>query len=239
MKTDRRALVVAAHPDDEILGCGATVAKLIRSGWRVVALIMAEGVTSRDQKRDKKLREAELSSLRASAGKAAAALGLEKLEFCDFPDNRMDSVPLLDVVKEVESAVERWRPSRIFTHFSGDLNVDHQIVNQAVLTACRPLKGGYVKEIFCFETVSSTEWSSPSRSFQPNWFELVQSDDLGKKLDALKHYSSEMREWPHPRSLEGIEILAKWRGMSCGGELAEAFYLERGVSPSVDTSPIV
>ena len=147
-----------------------------------------------------------------------------------FPDNRMDAVALLDVVKKIEAAVEAFQPEIVYTHHAGDVNIDHRIVHDAVVTACRSLPGQLVKTILFFETVSSTEWQPPQSYpvFAPNWYVDIGAF-MEKKLKALHFYDSEMRGYPHPRSYEGIEILAKQRGITVGVKYAEAFMLGRMV----------
>lgn len=223
----KNVLVVAAHPDDEILGCGATMAKLVAQGATVNVAIMAEGLTSRDDNRDASGKQEELSELAQTAHAAAKYIGADNLELFALPDNRMDSMDLLDVVKKVESLVEKYKPDTIFTHNATDVNIDHEIINRAVLTACRPIPGQCVKTILSFEVQSSTEWKTPYQ-FPATWFEDV-SDFMDKKLEALKIYESEMRPFPHARSIEAVEALGKWRGSNIGSHYAEAFILERSV----------
>jgi LmbE family N-acetylglucosaminyl deacetylase len=222
-----RVLVVAAHPDDEVLGCGGTIAWHADQGHEVAIHIMAEGATSRTDVPDRLAMAAELEGLRRSAREAAALLGAS-ISFGGYADNRMDSVDLLDVIKSVERVIAEFRPERIYTHHSGDVNIDHSIVHHAVVTACRPVPRHSVRSLLFFETPSSTEWQpAPSGAvFAPNWFVSIETT-IEKKLDALKAYESEMREFPHPRSLVAIEHLARWRGASAGVNAAEAFMLGR------------
>ena len=140
----------------------------------------------------------------------------------------MDSVDLLDIIKVIENHVKKLQPNSVVTHHAGDLNIDHQIINKAVLTACRPQPDNSIKRILSFEVPSATEWNSPIADipFVPNWFEDI-SDTLEMKIKALKTYQSEMRKWPHARSFKAIEHLARWRGASVGFEAAEAFMLVR------------
>ena len=221
-------LVVAAHPDDEVLGCGGTIAKHINQGDEVHVLILAEGITSRDTKRDRSNSKEELSELGIAAHKAHKIMGTSSLKLLDYADNRMDSVDLLDIVKTVEEEVKEKKPKIVYTHHHGDLNIDHQITHQAVLTACRPYPDQSVKKIYCFEVPSSTEWQSPSVDtvFIPNTFVDI-SVTLSLKLDALRAYESEMRPWPHVRSIKAVENLVCWHGASMGMEAAEAFVLVR------------
>ena len=227
--TQKSILVVAAHPDDEVLGCGGTIAKHAQSGDKVHILIIAEGSTSRQVKRDVKKSEEALGQLQKSAFKAAQILGAEKPFFGNFPDNRLDSVNLLDVIKPIEDIVKEVQPHSVYVHHGGDLNVDHEIAHRAVLTACRPLPKFCVKNIFTYETVSSTEWGVETQTpFRPTRFINI-TDTFPNKLNALKAYESEMRPYPHPRSIENIKCLARTRGASVGIECAEAFAVIREV----------
>ena len=217
-------LVVAAHPDDEVLGCGGYIAARVKSGDEVVVTFLSDGVTSRD----KNLGISEIEARRIAARSASNVLGVKDVSFGDFPDNKLDTSPLLEVIKSIEVVVERVRPQIVLTHFGGDLNIDHRIVNQAVLTACRPTPKQGVKEILFFEVPSSTEWQVPieGEAFIPTWFEDI-SETLELKIKALTAYEHELREWPHPRSVKAVEHLAHWRGASCGVDAAEAFVLGR------------
>lgn len=223
-------LAVAAHPDDEVLGCGATLARHAKEGADVHVLILAEGITSRDESRDAVGRSGELDALRGASRRAAAALGARPPVFGGFPDNRMDSVALIDVIKQVERLVEEIRPTVVYTHHPGDLNVDHGIVARAVLTACRPLPGSRVNRICGFEVLSSTEWtpSSLAPPFEPNRWVSV-APFMEAKLSALAAYAGEMRPFPHARSIEAVRALATLRGAQCGEEAAEAFSVLREV----------
>lgn len=220
-------LAVVAHPDDEILGCGATLARHAALGDNVHVLILAEGVTSRAGQRDRSAHAHALSELGAAAQRAGKAVGASSVTLHDLPDNRMDTVDLLGVVKIVESHVERTRPHVVYTHHAGDLNVDHQVTHRAVITACRPLPASSLHALLFFEVCSSTEWAI-GQPFAPNWFVDV-SAHLADKLVALDVYASEMRPWPHPRSREAVEALARWRGATAGVDAAEAFVLGRAV----------
>jgi len=223
----RRILVVAAHPDDEVLSCGGTIARHAYQGDEVHCLILGEGITSRYSQRGEAPEE-ELKQLKSEAEQAANILGIKKVFFRDFPDNRFDTVPLLEIVKAIEEVKDEVKPDIIYTHHQGDLNIDHQITFKAALTACRPLKGETVKEIYSFEIPSSTEWNSPDAGtyFTPNVFVDI-SETFSKKIDAMKAYKGESREYPHPRSPEALEIIAKRWGVSVGRELVEAFKLIR------------
>lgn len=223
-------LVVAAHPDDEVLGCGGTMARLAKAGEAVHVLIMAEGATSRADSRNVADHAAELDALRRAAAAAASILGAQPPRFAGFPDNRMDSVDLLDVVKAVEAVVAELSPHTVYCHWGADLNVDHRVVHEAVLTACRPLPGSPVRRILAWETTSSTEWGLAP--FAPDSFVGLDEDCLARKRRALDCYASEMRPFPHARSVMAVEALARLRGSSVGLPAAEAFRLIRSVEPA-------
>jgi len=220
--------VICAHPDDEVLGCGGTMARLADSGHDVHVLVLGEGATSRNPLRHEEGKSHELDMLRRAALAAAKVLGVQSVAFGGFPDNRMDGVDLLDIVKGVERFLAEKQIHTVLTHHGGDLNIDHQIVHRAVLTACRPLPGSTIQTLLCFEVPSSTEWSvgSIAQPFHPNWYEDIEHT-LARKLEALQCYEMEMRPWPHPRSCRGVEALAHWRGVSVGKQAAEAFELSR------------
>lgn len=221
-------LVVAAHPDDEILGVGATIRRLVNEGSSARALILAEGITSRSEHREQ-ADPRELQNLKEDAYEAAKVIGYESLDFCGFPDNRMDGMDLLDVIKEISSYVERYQPTTIFTHHPGDLNIDHQIACKSVLTACRPVGHVQVKSIFAFETPSSTEWNYIySQPFCPNTYFDVNAT-LEAKVEAMAKYRSERTSAPHPRSAEALKALAEYRGSNAGCRYAEAFMLLRSI----------
>ncbi len=223
-------LIVAAHPDDEVLGCGASIAKWSKEGHNVHILIMAEGETSRDNKRNIISKKKEITHLKKCAKKSSIILGAKSINFLDFPDNRMDSIDLLDIIKSIEYYIRKFSPEIVVTHHLGDLNVDHNLTHKAILTACRPEPGSNIKKILSFEVSSSTDWQSVSSGvpFIPNYFENVK-EFFHKKLEALEIYSSEMKDWPHSRSIKAISNLASLRGSSVGVELAEAFMMMRRI----------
>ena len=220
-------LVIAAHPDDEILGAGATMARFAQEGHDVFTLILGEGITARDQTRDRSKHTSELKTLKQHIAEANKIVKVKDIFMEDFPDNRFDSVDLLDVVKAVEKVCQKVKPQTIFTHFRSDLNVDHRVTYNAVLTATRPMAGEVVKKIYSFEVLSSTEWNYPL-SFSPNVFiDVGQTIDL--KVKAMSKYTTELRDFPHPRSLEGIKLAAQYWGMRTGVKFAEAFELVRDI----------
>ena len=158
----KKILIIIAHPDDEVLGCGGAITKLAKEDYIIYTLILGEGVTSRDASRNTNKRLNEILDLRKSAIKANKILGVKEVFFKDFPDNRFDTVSLLDIVKAIEKAKSKIKPDIIFTHYEKDLNIDHQLTYKAVITATRPLRGETVKEIYSFEVLSSTEWNYPN-----------------------------------------------------------------------------
>lgn len=222
----RSILIIAAHPDDEVLGCGGTIAKFTEVGVVVNVAFLADGVFSRAGQQPSQ--QQELTARRIAAQKACEILRVNSVSFGDFPDNRMDTLPLLEITQAVEILVGKHKPDTVFTHHAGDVNIDHRRLHQAVVTACRPQQRHPVKTLLCFEVPSSTEWQLPGSapSFAPNWFVDI-SATLDRKLAALDVYAKELRAWPHPRSIRGIEHLAHWRGATVGVDAAEAFVLGR------------
>ncbi len=218
-------LVVAAHTDDEALGCGGTIAKHVAQGDSVYAVFLADGVTSRPN-----ASEHELEERNAAANKAHAILGIKQSYMLGFPDNRMDSVPLLDIVQKLEAVLTDVQPEVIYTHHYGDLNIDHRITHQAVMTACRPVPGTTVKQIYAYEVLSATEWNTPGNvSFVPNVFVDI-TEHLETKIESLVAYELEMMAVPHSRSLANVNQLAKFRGNAVGYVAAESFMLVRILS---------
>lgn len=216
----KTVLVVSAHSDDEVLGCGGTIAKHIANGDSVHLLFMTDGVTSRSGGED-------VGSRLAVAKDAAKVLKVSSLTNLDFPDNKMDSIPLLEIVKEIESKISELQSEIIYTHHIGDLNIDHQLTHKAVMTACRPQPDFCVKEIYAFEVLSSTEWqTSGLLPFSPNVFIDI-TDYIDIKKQVLEVYSEEMRQPPHSRSIDNALRLNALRGNSVGVDYAEAFELIR------------
>jgi LmbE family N-acetylglucosaminyl deacetylase len=214
----KKILVIAAHADDEVLGCGGTIAKHVAADDAVYALFMTDGVAARAASSDDEARRRQ-----EAAAAAARILGLKESFQLAFPDNRMDSVPLLDVVLAVEAVVHKVQPDIVYTHHVGDLNVDHRITHQAAMTACRPMPGAPVKEIYTFEVLSSTEWAAPNQKpFLPNVYVDI-SEFVEVKRRALSAYALEMRDAPHSRNIEHVRGLGEHRGNSVGVAAAEAF----------------
>jgi LmbE family N-acetylglucosaminyl deacetylase len=222
-------LIVAAHPDDELLGCGGTIARLSREGHNVSVTILGEGITSRFSNRnqaDPKL----VRALQDCSRKVGQMLGVKDLTFYQLPDNRFDTVPLLDIIKPIENLIANLKPQVVYTHLAGDLNIDHAIVNRAVLTATRPPAAPTVKTIYAFEVASSSEWTFQSLNpvFRPNTFVDI-STTLETKIEAMKIYETETRSFPHPRSTKALISSAQRWGSVAGIKAAEPFELIREV----------
>jgi len=225
----RRVLVIAAHPDDEVLGCGGTLTLHRLSGDTVVVQFMTNGVGARTPGNDPD--GLDVTHRADAARKAASILGVSRLEFGDFPDNALDSCRLLDLAKAVEAVVNDVRPDVVYTHFAGDLNIDHQLTYRATLTALRPIAGQTIPSIYSFEVPSSTEWAGVQMApaFRPNRFVDI-SGVMETKLAALAAYQEEMRPFPHPRSAQALTALASVRGAASGLQAAEAFVIERQIA---------
>jgi len=218
----KNILVIVAHPDDEVLGCGGTLSKFSKLGYKINVIFFSDGVTSRNLNNSKI--KGNILKRKKSSFKASKILGIKKTEFLNFPDNQFDTMPLLAIVKFIEDLISKYKPSIIFTHYDNDLNIDHKIISKAVITATRPHSKYFVEKLLLFEVLSSTEWnfSSSKKVFSPNVFINI-SNDIKKKIKAIKCYSQELRKWPHPRSVEGINNLAKFRGSTIGCKFAESF----------------
>jgi len=220
----KTVLVVAAHPDDEMLGCGGSMIRHVLDGDMVYVAFASDGHTSRNDG------DSHLTSLSRNklAEQVCLSIGAAPPFFLGFADNKMDQVPLINVVKPVEQLIDKLMPTIIYTHHAHDLNIDHRLTHQAVMTAARPLPSSQIREIYSFETLSSTEWNTPSpaNAFAPNFFvDITATFEL--KIKAMKYYQSEMRKYPHSRSIKALESLAIVRGASVGVRYAEAFVVNR------------
>ncbi len=221
--------VIAAHPDDEVLGCGGTLARLANEGHEMHILLLADGVSSRGMP-EYPIGSEQVTARNSAAQDACMILGCNSVKLLNLPDNRLDGLERLDIIKQIEDFIDYHQPSRVFTHHGGDVNIDHRIVQDAVIAACRPQPGHPVKELLFFEVPSSTEWRPPEsgKAFYPNVFFDI-SATLTAKMKALQSYETELREFPHPRSLKAVEALALWRGATVGVNAAEAFTLGRKI----------
>lgn len=230
---NKRIMIVVAHPDDELLGLGATFHKLIKEyNVQTHVVILGEGITSRSDTRDVKVWEHELATHRENIKNAQLAIGYHSTSIHDFPDNRFDSVALLDIIKVIEKEKKTFNPEVIFTHHGGDVNIDHQRTFEAIITSCRPMQDENVKTIITFETPSGTEWRSPTdpRHFLPNLFFSVTEKDVDAKIKGMESYEFERRNYPHPRSPEALKIQAQRWGVVVGTNFAEAFCLIRSIN---------
>lgn len=216
----KNILVIAAHPDDEILGVGGVIAKHVSEGDSVFICILSEGATARYSSEN-------VTTLKEYATHASEILGVEKLYFSSMPDQKLDTLPLLEVTQKIEQYIRDINPHIIYTHHSGDINKDHRIVFDATMVAARPTPDNRVKKIYCYETPSSTEWGPSSiKPFKPNvYVDIEKFIDI--KLKAMEAYISELRNYPHPRSIEALRIISQYRGIEVGLRNAEAFMLMR------------
>ena len=224
MPSFNKVLVVAAHPDDEILGCGGTIALLTEKGSTVRIVILGEGLTSREGSASNE----EFEALHADCYNACNTLGVNSLKLYSFPDNKFDSVPLLEIVKTVESECNAFLPNLILTHHVADLNIDHVLTHRAVLTATRPVNSKCTSCIWAFETPSATEWAFGLPPFLANTFVDI-SATLETKVAAMSYYRNESRSSPHPRSSESLRALSYVRGAAAGCQAAEAFSVVRQI----------
>lgn len=230
MANEGAVLVIAAHPDDEVLGCGGTIARMADTGRSVHVLLLADGEKSRASQNGSNVSVGAVAARKAAAKIACKLLGCASVEALNMPDNAMDGMLLLTIVKEIEARIEKYGPITIFTHHGDDVNVDHRLVHQAVIVACRPVPDHPVTELLFFEVPSSTEWQPPGsgKNFAPNYFVDI-SSTFNRKVAALDAYASELRDFPHPRSHIAVEALARWRGATAGVAAAEAFVLGRKI----------
>lgn len=218
-------LIVAAHPDDEVLGMGATIAKFVEAGESVVCLYMTDGESSRADST-----QYDYIVRQAAANKSASILGYSIYGFNSFPDNALDSIPLLELVKVVERAICEIKPKTVFTHSSADLNIDHRLTFEAVVTASRPQPSAHrIERLLSFEVPSATGWL-PGSEFKPNHFQCIKSSHFKKKQLALEAYDSEMRDFPHVRSYDAIFARGQYWGSLVGSSLAEPFETLREIA---------
>jgi LmbE family N-acetylglucosaminyl deacetylase len=223
-------LIIAAHPDDELLGCGGSIIKWVGNKSLVKVIYLSEGVTARKSLTENKNWETEILAREAMAEKYAIASGIEIIKFMRKPNLKTRELSMLEIVKEIAGLITKIEPTEIYTHFPGDLNSDHRICFEAVVTACRPFMGIKVKSIYSFEVPSSTTWSSGLNQpvFKPNHYIEI-DEQIEEKLNMLNFYEYEMRNFPHPRSAENIKALAQIRGSDIGSKYAEAFMLVRSI----------
>lgn len=216
--TRKNVLVIAAHPDDELLGVGGTIALHSAAGDRVNCVVAAAGALKHDSNGNRGVRE--------QAQRAASVLGIHELKILDFPDQGLDQFSLVEIISPLEEIVNGIRPDVVYLQYGYDINRDHQILFQAALVATRPLEK-YIQAVFAFDTVSSTEWAYP-RSFVPDtWVDI--SATLEQKIEAMACYETELRDWPHPRSLHSLRVKAESTGSQVVSQAAECFMTIRRV----------
>lgn len=219
----KRVAIIAAHPDDEVLGCGGTIAKHSARGDIVDVLFFTDGESSRLN-----FVVSHIENRKKSALTALKLLGVKgKIEFLNYPDNALDSVRLLEITQSLEKIILPLNPSIVYTHSAVDLNLDHQLVNRSVMTCFRPIKSKMPSKIYGFEVASSTEWAI-NQKFNPLHFINI-DQHIDTKLRALNAYASELRKSPHPRSFEYIKALATIRGGQSGCKYAEGFEILRSI----------
>lgn len=223
---ERTAAVVVAHPDDEVLAFGGTICHHTEAGDNVDVLFLSTGLDARHS--TGRAPAADIEQLQSQARAAGAVLQVRRMEFAGFPDNRMDTVALLDVVKTIDDFLIRTQADIVYTHHAGDLNIDHAVTARAVLTACRPVPNARVKRIYAGEILSSSEYALPQDRFRPTTYIDI-GNFLERKREALLHYTTEVRNWPHPRSIKAIAMLARARGSEVGLGAAEALTLLREI----------
>ncbi len=215
-----KILVLCAHPDDEALGMGGTIALHTKKRDEVFVVFFADGETSR-------INNSKLVKLRQKQATAACnILGVKKIKFLDYPDEMLDKFPVLEIAKKIEDAIRIWKPSIVYTHYWGDMNQDHRKIFEATKIATRPKPSSNIRKVICFETPSSTDWGRNPDSFNPNLFIDI-TKFLSKKASAIRIYKNEIHEYPHPRSIEAIEYRAKYWGSNVGLKNSEAFILLR------------
>lgn len=214
-----KILVIAAHPDDELLGCGGTLVKHVLSGDEVRAIIACEGESVRYSNRND-IAQSEDSKA------AAKIIGISKLYNLGFADQKLDTQAVLTIAQALESVIDDYRPNIIYCQFGGDVNQDHKALFEAANIATRPTRE-FIKVIYAFDTASSTEWGYPRKFLPDTWIDI--SAELDTKIKALACYKSEMREYPHPRSLEAIKIKAQAWGVQVCASAAEVFMTIRKV----------
>ncbi len=218
-------LILAAHADDEVLGCGGAIARWVREGHRVHVLFFTDGVGSRG-------RNSAAAKVRRQAARAAAKiLGFAVAGFGTFPDNQLDRVPLLRLAQTIERVKRKLRPDAVYTHFWGDLNIDHRRVFEAALTAFRPQPGESCRTVRVFEVASATEWGGPAAAYRPNAYVELTEGDVERAVRAYQAYAHEVRADPHSRSVEAFLARRVVRGRECGVAWAEGFMVCRELVP--------
>jgi LmbE family N-acetylglucosaminyl deacetylase len=224
-----RILIISAHPDDDILGCGGLLSKIRDAEKSVKVVFLAEGSSCRFPSNEisSNIVSSEIYNRNRCGKKALQYLGVNEFEFYNFPCGRLDTLPIIDINKIIEQEITKFRPDTVFTHSMLDANNDHKIVNKATLMATRPLPNSGINNVYSYEVLSSSEWNFGGGQFEPNLFVELNEKQVSEKIHALKIYASEMRDYPFPRSGEGVRINCQYRGMQVGVKYAEAFRVLR------------
>jgi LmbE family N-acetylglucosaminyl deacetylase len=222
----KRVLVVAAHPDDEVLGCGATISKYSRRGTEFMVLFIAEGSSCRYESPNCDDSIHAIADRTRQAINALALLGVKDYHFNNLPCGRLDQVPIIEINKIIERVVRKFNPDVVLTHSDLDANNDHRVVYRATMMATRPTAVNRVARLMSYEVLSSSEWAYGD-AFLPTSFEEIEEQDLAIKCKAMAAYETEVRDYPFPRSEQGVRAQAMSRGMQAGAPLAEAFHLIR------------
>jgi LmbE family N-acetylglucosaminyl deacetylase len=221
-RTKEKILVVCAHPDDETLGLGGTLANHSKNGDDIYVVFFAHGQYGRDASK------AGIRKRQNQAKRACGILGIKNLKFYNYDDQLLEKIPLIELTSKIELIIKKFKPTILYTHYSGDLNQDHRRIFEAVLISSRPKPSSKIKKLVCFETPSSTEWGNLQDGFKPNLFVDIKNV-LKKKIEALKQYGSEIEDFPHPRSVEAIVSRAKYWGSTVGLTNVEVFLIVRQV----------
>tara|TARA_B110001469_G_C9495054_1_gene247481 strand:- start:70 stop:780 length:711 start_codon:yes stop_codon:yes gene_type:complete len=223
----KKILIIAAHPDDELLGCGGAIVKYLSQGCAIKVLFLGEGSSCRYDNPSCASSHVDIEKRNLSASQALHLIGVEEFEFYNLPCGRFDQTPIIEINKIIEQAIKAFKPDTVFTHSDVDSNNDHKITYRSSIMATRPCGEHVVKQVFCYEVLSSSEWSY-TESFLPNFFIALNERQLVSKWEALELYQGEMRDYPFPRSWLGVKTQAMHRGTQAGVEYAEAFRLVRG-----------
>ena len=218
---NKKVLVIAAHPDDEWLGCGGTLLKHLKEKDAVFTVFVSDGFSSRNEEETQLDRNKPCIELMKT-------IGAEDPYFMNFPDNQLDKIPRLEIIKEIEKIKKEIKPNIVYTHYSDDQNIDHRIVSDCVHTAFRPQPGELAEAILQFEVLSATDWTF-LKPFSPNLFVDI-TDYLEEKIELLKFYEGEMKDTPHSRSVDNVRNLALLRGSTVGRRAAEALIVSRLIS---------
>lgn len=212
-----KILVLCAHPDDETLGLGGTLSLKSKIGNQIFVLFFTDGESSRN-----KTTKNDILQRQKQAKNACKILGIKKVKFLNYPDQKLDTFSTLEIAKEIENIIKEWKPSEIFTHYWGDVNQDHRKIFEATKIAVRPQPNSFIKKVICYETPSSTDWGIFPESFTPNLFVNIDKT-IKTKISALKKYKNEIQKFPHPRSIDSIKIRSKYWGSTVGNMNSEAF----------------